>query len=75
MLLSSLDIALLEVHTLCRTSILSRLPLGGRVIVAVRLIVEELDSPLSREGIRLDRNFVRSVGHIPLHVIDRSTDH
>ena len=74
-LLSSLDIALLEVHTLCRASILSRLPLGGRVIVAVRLIVEELDSPLGREGIRLERNLKRRVSHIPLHVIDRGTDH
>ena len=75
MLLSSLDITLLEVYTLRRTSILSRLPLGYRIIVTVRLIVEKLDSPFCRESARLERNFMRRVGHISLRVIDRSTDH
>ena len=74
-LLTDSDVTLLEVNALHRASILSSLPLGHGLIVAVRLIVEELDSTFGREGIRLEGDLMRGVGHIPIGVINRSTYH
>ena len=75
MFLTDSDVTLLEVDALHRAGILSSLPLGHGLIVTVRLIVEELDSTFGREGIGLEGDLMRGVGHIPIGVINRSTHH
>ena len=74
-LLSHSDIPLLKVDTLSCISILRRRPLGYRLIVRISFEVEEIDLPFGRESTGLHRDLVWGVEHIPLRVIDRSSDH